>query len=111
MMSANPDPELVQEITELYFLVDVDTVLAKCVDSVENGRDHETVGRMLGKARNTLKYKLISPETRENREEQINQIRSSITRRLRHDLESRLKTGDQVEQAFMDMLSQPPGVQ
>ena len=108
--AANPDPDILQELTELYFMVDVDTVIAHCVELVQNGREHETVGRLLGKARNTLKYKLISQETRDDREAQIKQVRAGIARQVRAALEGQLQSGDAVERAFMDMLSQPPGV-
>ncbi|MGB0957537.1 MAG: hypothetical protein ACPGUF_03600 [Litorivicinus sp.] len=108
LATATTDRELIAEVNDMIALVQFDTLISQTVKMITASTQHEQCRANLTKARSLLRSPLLRAETRANREQQINDVSMGMAKQARLDLESQLSQGNSIEQAFIDMLNQPP---
>ncbi|QGG80382.1 hypothetical protein GH975_07285 [Litorivicinus lipolyticus] len=108
LATATQDPDLLIEINELIALVQLDTLLSDTVNMITASKQHEQCRANLSKARTLLRSPMLSTPTKANRGQQVNDIGMGMAKQARIELEASLSGGDSIEQAFIDMLNQPP---
>ena len=108
LATATTDRELIAEVNDMIALVQFDTLISQTVKMITASTQHEQCRANLTKARSLLRSPLLRAETRANREQQVNDVSMGMAKQARLDLESQLSQGNSIEQAFIDMLNQPP---
>lgn len=100
------DPEVIHELYNLHVLVASDTLMHAAVTSVNKGNFHEARA-LLEKAKKALNHPRLDSSIKLARIKQIQDAGMAMARRARTALESELREGHQIEQAFMEMLDLP----
>jgi len=100
------DPDVIAELTDLYALVASDTLMHAAVEAVNQNKFHEARALMT-KAKSALSYPALTGSVRLDRDKRIQETAMAMAKRARQKLESDLREGSQIEQAFMEMLDLP----
>ena len=100
------DPEVIQELHNLHALVASDTLMHAAVISVNKGNFHEARA-LLERSKKALNHPRIDSSLKLARIKALQDAGMAMARKARTALESELREGIQIEQAFMQMLDLP----